>query len=67
MIRYDVMDTDMSRFTTDGDRQRMTFGLNYRFVEGVAWKHELQLDKNGPSNPFDSPRLGYVSSLAFLF
>jgi hypothetical protein len=66
IVRYDICDTDMSRQSV-GDRQRMTFGLNYRFIEAVVWKNELQLDHNGPHNPFDGPKLGYVTSIAFLF
>ncbi len=65
-VRYDLIDTDMN-LKSAGDRQRMTLGLNYRFIEAVAWKHELQLDHAGPANPFDHPKLGYVTSLAFLF
>jgi hypothetical protein len=68
IVRWDIMDTDMARRTAQGDRQRLTFGLNYRFIEAVVWKHELQLDhQNAPQNPFDHPKLGYVTSLAFLF
>jgi hypothetical protein len=66
ILRYDLCDTDMSVHSI-GDRQRMTFGINYRFIEAVAWKNELQLDHNGPHNPFDNPKLGYVTSIAFLF
>jgi hypothetical protein len=66
MVRYDIVDTDMAVHST-GDRQRVTFGLNYRFIEAVVWKHELQLDHEGPHNPFDAPKLGYVTSFAFLF
>lgn len=64
--RYDIADTDMS-VRSSGDRQRVSFGINYRFIEAVVWKHEIQLDHEGPHNPFDAPRLGYVTSLAFLF
>jgi hypothetical protein len=66
IARYDLVDTDM-RVNSAGDKQRVTFGLNYRFIQAVVWKHELQLDHQGAHNPFDDPALGYVSSFAFLF
>ncbi|MSP59033.1 MAG: hypothetical protein EXR72_01610 [Myxococcales bacterium] len=65
--RYDLIDTDRN-IKSSGDRQRVTFGLNYRFIEAVVWKHELQLDHvGGAQNPFAKPDLGYVTSLAFLY
>ena len=66
-LRYDLVDTDLA-VKNEHDRQRLTFGLNFRPIAGAAWKHELQLDHTGgPQNPFASPRLGYVTSIAFLF
>lgn len=71
VARYDQIDTDMSRTTSPGDRARVTFGLNFRPIEAIAWKHELQLDqsggRSGPKHVFDNPRLAYVTSVAFLF
>jgi hypothetical protein len=67
ILRYDIVDLDMVGNAAGSKMQRMTFGLNYRFIQAVAWKHEIQLDHPGAHNPFDNPKVGYVTSFAFLF
>lgn len=69
-LRYEEIDTDLSVVNLN-DRRRFSVGLNLRVSAALVWKHELQLTVNDAQGVrrefFDSPDLGYVSSIAFLF
>ncbi len=77
---YEEVDTDTDR-DTGGDRTRLVFGLNYRPIEAVVWKHELQLNYTLATAASGEvhrrsffglgdalrPSMAYVTSVAFLF
>ena len=77
---YEEVDTDTDR-DTGGDRTRLVFGLNYRPIEAVVWKHEAQLNYTLATAASGEvhrrsffgigealrPSWAYVTSVAFLF
>ncbi len=79
VIAYEEVDTDRDHDTT-GDRTRLTFGLNFRPIQAVVWKHEVQFNYTGQFvngvfyrrsffglGAAPRPAAAYVTSVAFLF
>lgn len=73
VLRYEQTDTNLAEIN-QFDVDKLTFGLNYRPIEGYVWKNEVQLVSNGAggvrrdvlSEAWEfTPK--FVSSVAFLF
>lgn len=78
VVRYEGKDTDLGRFSAQGDQRRLTFGLNFRPVEPYVIKNDFQINSRGIDDKTGAPELWdprfwdpagfrFVTSVAFLF
>jgi hypothetical protein len=73
VVRIEQVDTNVA-VRNQFDIDKVTFGLNYRPIEGYVWKHELQCVSNSADGRRHdllsgdwAPTPRYVTSVAFLF
>jgi hypothetical protein len=78
VLRYEGMDTDRNRDSAQGDRNRLTFGLNFRPIEAYVIKTDYALEASGIDELETAPHLWdpdfwkrmkftFLASVAFLF
>jgi hypothetical protein len=78
VLRYEGMDTDRNRSSAQGDRNRLTFGLNFRPIVAYVIKTDYALEAAGIDQLEGAPHLWdgdfwdrmkftFLASVAFLF
>jgi hypothetical protein len=66
-LRYDEIDTDDDRTTAGGDRQRLSFGFNFRPLPETVLKFEWHFDVDDRDNPANLPESGFVFEFSSYF
>jgi hypothetical protein len=77
-LRYEGKDTDLAYHSAQGDQRRLTLGLNFRPIQQVVWKLDLQENAYGVDGQrapaevwqpdfWTSGQIRFVSSVAYLF
>ncbi len=81
VLRYEGKDTDLDRDSAQGDRRRLTMGLNFRPIEAFVLKTDYRLETEGTDDEEAAPeawsgdfwtgarraRFSFAASVAYLF